>query len=179
MAESDFIETKEQILARTPFLKAHLDFDLFPDSDAWGEKTESEYEKILKAQQEAFGSSFNQLGPMSVYMMADIVNKVFSPKLPDHFKLNWAYRLTAFGWEIGAAQQVMQLRPEILSVFVDFKVFDESRFDDPEYFDRACLFLDTGAMLGAHWRTLAEKTPREFEDFISKMNIDLGDEKTE
>lgn len=60
-----------------------------------------------------------------------------------------------------------------MAIMTDFVVFDEARVDDKDYFDLVCAFLDTTAMLGANWKTTTEnKTPKAFEDFVSKLDID-------
>lgn len=170
--ENDFIETKEQILARSPLLRNFLNFALFPNTDEWTEAVDSEYGKIFRDQQDALGENFNQVGPMAIYMLGNQF-KVFNPEAPYDKRYFWTCWLVAFGWEIGTIKQVRQFEPDILALMTDFAVFDESRVDDTDYFDLVCSFLDTTAMLGANWKTTAEnKTPKIIEDFISKLDID-------
>ncbi len=76
------------------------------------------------------------------------------------------------GWEIGNSRQLMPFLTDIIDRISNFEVFNKEKFiqDGPSH-DQIC-FVWVALNMGAHWRDVSEnKTPREFEDFISKLDF--------
>lgn len=173
--ENDFLEARDHILERSPLLRTFLDRTAFLDTNNWIEKTNYRYSVIANELHNAFGSTFWELGPKSVFILGDAYG-VFCTNLSKENAFAWTNWLIGMGWEIGNPRQILQFLPDIVNTITDFEVFDRNAFVEDGASKEQTRFTWAALSLGAHWKDVSEsKTPREFEDFISKMDINLED----